>query len=170
MYSERRGSAAPTWAPPWRPAPCFPPPTPLPPNQSPPTRVPRHAQRELYSARGVKTNAGASNKGIHGKLQVPNLGNSGLNQLVGPVNLQALKANANKMTRRGQGGPHLISSELLRQLLLPFLSCCTINTAREQNNAIAKLGASPSATPPSSNQSGKALKSLASLAKPRRDL
>ena len=146
MYNEKQGSAAFTWATPQRLAPCLPPPTPLSPNQSPLTRVPKHAWREPYSAGEVKTNAGASNKGTHGKLQGPNLCNSGLDQLVGPVDLHLLVANVSKTTRTGQGGTHLIGSELPRQLLLPLPSCRTINMARKQSNAIAKLGASPSAT------------------------
>ena len=111
-----------------------------------------------------------SNKGTHGKLKGPNLGNSGLDQLVSPVDLHALGANVSKTTRAGQKSTQLIGGELPQQLLLLLSSYCTIDMVREQSDAIAKLGASPSTTPPSSNQGGKALKSLVPLAQPRRNL
>ena len=64
----------------------------------------------------------------------------------------------------------MIRYELFWQLQLLLLGSCAINIAKEQINAIAKLGMTTSATLRSSDGGGKVLKSLALLTKLERDL
>ena len=170
MYSERQEITALTWAPSQRLAPRLPPLTPLPQNQSHLTRVPRRALPRLCSTKEIRTvTKERSNEAPIVNFKAWTWATAALtNWLASQSSRAGGKCQQNNQNRTG--GTHLIGGELLQQLLLPLLSCHTINMARERSKAIVKLGTSPSVTLPSSNGGSEALESLALLAKPGQNL